>query len=169
MKKLACPCCGYRTMEGDGNYEICPICFWEDDPFQKENVYSLGANHIPLIEAQLNYIKYGVSEKEFIKNVRKPTNEDKRDPNWKPVDDNMYEVKLACRKFIEGRYGVEELSGSFSLIGVPIEIAELIKQAEYDLEMIRFCTTDYKQRDEALIVVNNLLKKLNIEIVEEEE
>ncbi|MFC5653871.1 CPCC family cysteine-rich protein [Paenibacillus solisilvae] len=28
---------------------MCPICFWEDDPFQEINVYDLGANKIPLV------------------------------------------------------------------------------------------------------------------------
>lgn len=33
MKKYTCPCCGYKTLEEEvrGSYEICPICFWEDD------------------------------------------------------------------------------------------------------------------------------------------
>ena len=29
-----------------------PNLFWEDDPFQKENEYDLGANQVPLVEAQ---------------------------------------------------------------------------------------------------------------------
>lgn len=28
---LACPCCGYPTLSGRGDYEICLICWWEDD------------------------------------------------------------------------------------------------------------------------------------------
>ena len=27
----ACPCCGYKTLTERGGYEICPVCFWEDD------------------------------------------------------------------------------------------------------------------------------------------
>lgn len=27
----ACPCCGYRTLNERAAYEICPICWWEDD------------------------------------------------------------------------------------------------------------------------------------------
>jgi len=33
-----------------------------------------------------------------------------------------------------------------------------------DLEMIRFCTSDYKQKDEAIEIVENLLKRLNVTI-----
>jgi len=28
---LTCPCCGYPTLRERGVYEICPICWWEDD------------------------------------------------------------------------------------------------------------------------------------------
>jgi hypothetical protein len=168
MNKITCPCCGYKTLDSDGNYDICPICFWEDDPFQKENEYDLGANQIPLIEAQKNYITYGACEKRFIKNVRKPNNLDKRDPDWKAFKDEIYELKLACRKFKEGVYNVADLEHNLSWIGVPNEITEIVKKAEQDLELIRFCTTDYKQREEALEVIDNLLKQLNITLETEE-
>lgn len=108
MKKYTCPCCGYKTIDSDGNYDICSICFWEDDPFQKMNVYNLGANKIPLVEAQRNYIRNGACEERVAKFVRKPTNQDKRDPNWKPINDILYEFKLACRKFIEDTYSISE-------------------------------------------------------------
>ena len=162
MNVNTCPCCGYRTMDSDGNYDICPICFWEDDPFQKENEYDIGANQIPLIEAQKNYISYGACEKRFSKNVRKPNLQDKRDPNWKTFNDELYELKLACRKYKEGLYNIADLELNLSWIDVPKEITEVVKKAENDLEMIRFCTSDYKQREEAVEVVNNLLKQLNI-------
>lgn len=166
MKKYTCPCCGYKTIDNNGNYDICQICFWEDDPFQEMNVYDLGANKIPLVEGQKNYIRYGACDKEATHFVRKPTKDDKRDPDWKPINDDMYELKLACRKFIEGKYSIAELENNLSWIAVPEDIAGLVKQIENDLEMIRFCTSDYKQRNEALDVVNALCKKLNFTINE---
>jgi Cysteine-rich CPCC len=27
----ACPCCGYLTLSSRGDFEICNVCFWEDD------------------------------------------------------------------------------------------------------------------------------------------
>jgi len=27
----SCPCCGYLTLPERGAYDICPVCFWEDD------------------------------------------------------------------------------------------------------------------------------------------
>jgi hypothetical protein len=164
MKKFTCPCCGYKTIDSDGNYEICPICFWEDDPFQKMNEYDVGANTIPLVEAQKNYIRYGACEEKATHVVRKPTVKDRRDPDWKPINDSLYEFKLACRKFIEGTYSIAELEYNLSWVAVPDDIAGLLKQTENDLEMIRFCTSDYKQRDEALDLINVLFKKMNITI-----
>ena len=26
-----CPCCQYKTLDMRGEYEICPVCQWEDD------------------------------------------------------------------------------------------------------------------------------------------
>jgi hypothetical protein len=164
MNKIMCPCCGFGTVDSDGNYEICPICFWEDDPFQKENEYDLGANQVPLIEAQKNYIRYGACEKRFVKNVRKPNAQDKRNPNWKAFKDDFYELGLACRKFNEGIYSIADLEHNLSWIDVPKEVTKIVEQAINDLEMIRFCTSDYKQRDEAVEIVDNLLKRLNITI-----
>ena len=28
---VVCPCCGYPTLSARGDYEICTICWWEDD------------------------------------------------------------------------------------------------------------------------------------------
>ena len=28
---VACPCCAYPTLDARGKYEICTICWWEDD------------------------------------------------------------------------------------------------------------------------------------------
>ena len=36
MKKYQCPCCGYFTYNVPANKDcgyICPVCFWENDPF----------------------------------------------------------------------------------------------------------------------------------------
>lgn len=50
---VACPCCGYRTLRERGAYEICPVCFWEDDGTTDPDRVS-GPNHMTLREARLN-------------------------------------------------------------------------------------------------------------------
>lgn len=33
IEKFTCPCCGYKTFTQQPNetYDICQVCFWEDD------------------------------------------------------------------------------------------------------------------------------------------
>jgi hypothetical protein len=30
-KSYRCPCCGFKTLHGRGQDEICEVCFWHDD------------------------------------------------------------------------------------------------------------------------------------------
>lgn len=57
MSKLKpCPCCGSSTLSAYGEYEICPVCNWEDDPVQSEDPdYSGGANILSLKQAKHNW------------------------------------------------------------------------------------------------------------------
>ena len=53
-----CPCCGYPTLseEPPGTYEICPVCFWEDDPVQfNDPSFAGGAGSAHLLP---NYDEY---------------------------------------------------------------------------------------------------------------
>ncbi len=94
-KKYQCLCCGYMTLETKGEFDICPVCFWEDDAYlifddQSNTFFSLyyeideipeetlldipsGANHrLTLREGRKNYKKYGACKKSLKKYVRKP-------------------------------------------------------------------------------------------------
>ena len=73
-KKYKCPCCGYYTFEKKAHdYDICPVCFWEDDPeqFKNPSLYG-GANHVSLEKARENYKEFSACEFKMKKNVRKP-------------------------------------------------------------------------------------------------
>ncbi|GAQ89797.1 AMP-dependent synthetase and ligase family protein [Klebsormidium nitens] len=62
MQRLhPCPCCGYEVFSGaGGTFEICPICFWEDDLYQLTNATDrVGANTVSLQEAQRNFERIG--------------------------------------------------------------------------------------------------------------
>ena len=55
MNKFKCPCCENYTLEEEppGTYEICRICYWEDDGVQYNNPdYKGGANEMSLNEAK---------------------------------------------------------------------------------------------------------------------
>ena len=85
--KFTCPCCGYHTLkDSPGSYEICHICFWEDDPVQLlDPWYEGGANKVSLQEAQRNYAEVGVSEEKYKANVKGVLTDDTRDPLWRAV------------------------------------------------------------------------------------
>ncbi|MEP7119859.1 MAG: CPCC family cysteine-rich protein [Byssovorax sp.] len=50
----ACPCCRFRALLLRGQYDICPVCGWEDTGVDDLLVYS-GPNHATLAEAQENF------------------------------------------------------------------------------------------------------------------
>ncbi len=75
MKKYKCPCCGYFTFESkpDGNYDICHVCFWEDDPMAYDDPYEeCCCNQVSLNQAKHNYAEFGACHKDMISHVRKP-------------------------------------------------------------------------------------------------
>jgi hypothetical protein len=89
MPKYTCPCCGYKTLDDEppGTYNICFICYWEDDGVQfSDPDYEGGANRVSLRKAQINFKKFGACEEIFRESVRKPTKGDERDHFWKPFD-----------------------------------------------------------------------------------
>lgn len=47
-----CPCCGYRSLQERNNYEICRVCFWEDDGTTDTDGSVSGPNRSTLREAK---------------------------------------------------------------------------------------------------------------------
>ena len=82
-KKYRCPCCGYFTLDTEpGHFDICPVCYWEDDNIQSfEQDYTGGANEISLNEARNNYKKIGAMEEMYLDIVRPPTEDEKPENN----------------------------------------------------------------------------------------
>lgn len=73
MSKKECPCCENFTLDTLGNFEICPVCFWEDDPLQAEDILmTIGANKLSLESSRKYYSLYGCSDVDFVRMVRKP-------------------------------------------------------------------------------------------------
>ena len=75
MKKFICVCCGNRTLRSEppGTFEICPVCYWEDDNVQFDDPdYEKGANNISLNKARENFKKMGAISADCLKYVRKP-------------------------------------------------------------------------------------------------
>lgn len=73
----ACACCSYLTLSEPGGFEICPVCYWEDDDVQRRNpALAGGANKECLVEARKTFAAIGASSAELRDAVRKPTAEE---------------------------------------------------------------------------------------------
>jgi hypothetical protein len=83
-----CPCCGHLIFrEPPGSYDICEICFWEDDIVMlRWPTTGGGANHVSLVEAQGNYADFGASDLAHRVHVRPATDDDLIEPGWRPID-----------------------------------------------------------------------------------
>ncbi|MBX9362075.1 CPCC family cysteine-rich protein [Streptomyces sp. WAC04114] len=85
---LPCPCCGHRTLGELWAYEICPVCYWEEDPSQlRHPTAGFGPNHgLSLIEAQANYRRIGAVTEEMRRHVRPARDDEPVDPGFRPAD-----------------------------------------------------------------------------------
>lgn len=73
--RYSCPCCGYLTYseKPPGSFDICPVCYWEDDNVQNDDpTFSGGANDVSLVEAKNNFQRFGAIKKRYVSKVRKP-------------------------------------------------------------------------------------------------
>lgn len=118
MEKFKCLCCGYRTLDTRGGYDICPVCFWEDDAYliiSEDSIHVMerdsdceadtysgadvldivsDANHgITLRQGRENYKKFGACEEDMIPYVRKPAK----------GEDDMSKIKLGSHVGMAGK------------------------------------------------------------------
>lgn len=69
-----------------GSFDICPICFWEDDAVQlMDPWFAGGANKPNLVEAQQTFARTGAMEARFATQVRGVQASDERDVTWRPA------------------------------------------------------------------------------------
>ncbi|TXH73606.1 MAG: hypothetical protein E6Q88_05180 [Lysobacteraceae bacterium] len=72
---LRCPCCGCKTLAGRGRFDICPVCFWQDDGQDDTDAEAVrgGPNgDLSLRQARANYRSFGASRREDLAHVRGP-------------------------------------------------------------------------------------------------
>jgi len=75
-----CECCGYLTLPEQGDFEICPVCFWEDDGQDDLDADEISGSNgsLSLTAARENFRQYGACELRFVRSVRPPTEEEKQ-------------------------------------------------------------------------------------------
>ena len=66
--RVPCPCCGYLTLTERSCWDVCQVCYWEDDGQGDANadVESGGPNHVSLTTARQNFKTFGASERRFV-------------------------------------------------------------------------------------------------------
>jgi cysteine-rich CPCC protein len=94
-KKWPCPCCGHQTLaEGPGDYDVCGVCFWEDDPSAlRWPLTAGGPNGVPLIDAQRTYEDVGACVGEYRDRARRASADEPRDPGWRTLDLDVDDVE----------------------------------------------------------------------------
>jgi hypothetical protein len=81
-ERVRCPCCGYPTLGERAAYEICPLCWWEDDgqgDAEADEVWG-GPNHgYSLAQARRNFREFLVMyEPEHDRRIGAPDSESER-------------------------------------------------------------------------------------------
>jgi Cysteine-rich CPCC len=70
---VRCLCCGHRTLHVPDAFELCPVCWWQDDGQDESDadVVRGGANGVlSLTAARANFAQYGASDPRFVGRVR---------------------------------------------------------------------------------------------------
>jgi len=73
--RYACPCCRCLTLDERGGYEICPVCFWEDDgqdDHDADRVRGGPNGSMSLDDARRNYAAFGACDEKSKQHVRSP-------------------------------------------------------------------------------------------------
>jgi hypothetical protein len=99
----ACPCCGDLTLGERGGFEICSVCFWEDDGQDEHDadIVRGGPNGASsLSAARRNFDAFGACNERYIYNVRPPK------PDEVPADGSARRLPEAARvRRRRGRFG----------------------------------------------------------------
>lgn len=69
-----CPCCDHLSLASRGDYDICEICYWEDDGTD-DVLYStpFSPNHMTLAQGRLNYKTFGACTRAMLCHVKMPS------------------------------------------------------------------------------------------------
>ena len=61
--RYQCPCCDYYSLTARAGFEVCPICYWEDDGQDMDQLDVVsGPNHITLRQGRFNFERIGACD-----------------------------------------------------------------------------------------------------------
>lgn len=89
-----CPCCGHLTLRERGGFEICLVCFWEDDGQDDVDAHIErgGPNRGTLWQARTSFLKFGACEEVAKQHVRRPTPDEPKTRHWSLLDSVAVEL-----------------------------------------------------------------------------
>ncbi|MET3243442.1 hypothetical protein ABIE53_000187 [Burkholderia sp. OAS925] len=66
-----CACCDHFSVGSNEDWEICAVCFWEQDPLSLTHPdFPSGANHgLSLREARRNFEQFGACAEQWVSRV----------------------------------------------------------------------------------------------------
>jgi hypothetical protein len=76
---FACPCYHFLTLGSRGGFDICQVCFWEDDGQDDHDADRVrgGPNGVlSLTEARANFLRIGAWDERSLTSVRAPRPEE---------------------------------------------------------------------------------------------
>ncbi len=74
-KAYRCPCYKFKTLHSRGGFEMCAVCWWEDDRQDEHDAEKIrgGPNEtLSLRQARDNFRSFGAIEKHFVGRFREP-------------------------------------------------------------------------------------------------
>ena len=103
----ACPCCGHRTLAERAGFEICSVCFWEDDGQDDVDAHvdRGGPNRGTLWLARANFLKFGACEEVAKQHVRPPTQDEPQTRQWSLLGDVAVELRPIHPESPSGAWG----------------------------------------------------------------
>jgi hypothetical protein len=80
--RVPCPCCRYFTLNARSDFEVCPVCLWEDDGQDepdRDEVRGGPNGDLSLTAARENFRRIGACDQAALPHVRPPLASERSD------------------------------------------------------------------------------------------
>ena len=70
-----CLCCGFKTLSHPEAFELCEVCWWQDDgqdDSDADEIRGTVNGKLSLREARRNFRAFGAADRRFVSHVRMP-------------------------------------------------------------------------------------------------
>ena len=99
--------------EPPGTFEICPVCFFQDEPQEYQSLRR--SSQSSLLVAQRTFATHSVSVRELAHSVRPPRPDESRPTDWQTLDDSRQEDLDGLLRRIEDAFKGVSLGDGCSL------------------------------------------------------